>query len=344
MAKKGGQRARQWRAVRMQDVAAHAGVSLMTVSRALREPDKVSERTRAKVEASRKALNYVGSAIAGQLAAGRTRLCGVVLPDLRNPAFALAMQGLSDALGSEFELIVASPQGPEEADEERVMRSLLGYHPAAVVVHGNVRSAAARGMLLRSSIPVAEIGALLHRPVGISIGYSNRAAGRAATQYLLDKGHTRIGFVCAPKRINARAKERWEGYRAALKAKGIAARDELELELELGYGRGGEALATLLSRDPKLEAVFFSGDAWALGALYYCQRQGYEVPGRIAVMGFDDQEQAALVSPALTTIRVPRYEMGAVAGRILRARVMGQQSVEGRRIDLGFEVVARESA
>jgi LacI family gluconate utilization system Gnt-I transcriptional repressor len=314
----------------------------MTVSRAIRLPHMVSASTRAKVEAARAELSYVGSAIAGQLATGRTRLVGVVLPDLRNPAFALAMQGLSDTLGREFELVVASPHGAEEGDEH-VIRSLLGYHPAALVVHGNVRSRAAREMLLQSTIPVVEMGSLLRHPVSCSIGYSNREAGRAATEYLLAKGHRNVGFVCAPMRYNERAKERWQGYRAALRGRGIAPRAELEVEIELGYERGEEAFKLLREREPDLDAVFFTGDPWALGALFYCQRQGIDVPGQVALMGFDDQEQAALVVPALTTIRVPRYEMGAQAGRVLRARLMDLPQAE-TQIDLGFELIERSSA
>jgi LacI family gluconate utilization system Gnt-I transcriptional repressor len=342
MAIKGRTRARRWSSVRMEDVAERAGVSLMTVSRAIRLPHTVSERTRAKVEAARTALSYVGSALAGQLAAGRTRLVGVVLPDLRNAAFALAMQGLSDALGTEFELVVASPHGAAESDE-RVIRSLLGYHPVALVVHGNVRSATARDMLVQSSIPVVEMGSLPKHPVGSAVGYSNRAAGSAATEYLLSKGHRHIGFVCAPMKHNRRAKERWQGHRAALTSHGIAARPELEIETDLGYRRGEEALTLLLQRDPRLDAVFFSGDVWALGALFYCQRQGISVPGQLALMGFDDQEQAGLVAPSLTTIRVPRYEMGAKAGCMLREQ-LASSPARHSRVDLGFELVARESA
>jgi LacI family gluconate utilization system Gnt-I transcriptional repressor len=342
MALKGGTRARRWNPVRMEDVAQRAGVSLMTVSRAIRLPHTVSEGTRAKVEAARAELSYVGSAIAGQLAGGRTRLVGVVLPDLRNAAFALAMQGLSDTLGREFELVVASPHGAEEGDEH-VIRSLLGYRPAALVIHGNVRSREARKILVSSEIPVVEMGSLLRRPVGCSIGYSNREAGEAATEYLLAKGHRTVGFVCAPMRYNERAKERWHGYRAALKRRGIAPRPDLEVEIELGYQRGEEAFKLLRKRERGIDAVFFTGDAWALGALFYCQRQGIEVPRDVALMGFDDQEQAALVVPALTTVRVPRYEMGAQAGRVLRAQLMDLPHGD-TQIDLGFEIIGRSSA
>jgi LacI family transcriptional regulator, gluconate utilization system Gnt-I transcriptional repressor len=329
------------RAVRMEDVAKRAGVSLMTVSRALRFPETVAESTRARIEAASAELSYVGSAIAGQLATGRTRLVAVVLPDLRNPAFALAMQGLSDALGEQFELIVSSAHGAPEG-EERVIRALLGYRPAALVIHGNRHNPETRELLKRASIPVVEIGSLVGRPVNLSVGYSNRSAGKAATEHLLARGYRRLGFVSQSKQRNSRAEERWQGFREALKGAGIEARPELELETELGYARGAKALQELMRQDRHLDAVFFTSDGWALGALFHCQRKGIAVPGQIALMGFDDQELASLTVPALTTIHVPRYEMGWEAGKLLHAQLTGA-SLPRKRLDLGFELIQRET-
>ncbi len=329
------------RVARMEDVARAAGVSLMTVSRALRLPDTVATATRQRIEAVAADLNYVGSALAGQLSTGRTRLVAVVLPDLRNPVFAVAMQGLSDALGESYELVVASAHGGPKG-EARVIRALLGYRPAALVIHGGRHEQETRELLASSGAPVVEMGSLPARPINLSVGYSNRLAGKVATEHLISRGRRRIGFVSQPKRENSRAEERWQGYRTALLDAGIEPCPEIEIESALGFARGAEALSLMRRRDPKLDAVFFTSDGWALGALFHCLRAGIAVPRDIALVGFDDLEIASLAVPSLTTIHVPRYEMGWEAGQLLRAQ-LGGEPIAKRRLDLGFELVVRET-
>lgn len=338
---KASSKSRAPRAARMADVARRAGVSQMTVSRALRFPETVAETTRRRIEVATAELNYVGSALAGQLSTGRTRLVAVVLPDLRNPVFALAMQGLSDALGESYELVVAGAHG-EQKGEERAIRALLGYRPAALVVHGGRHEADTRELLAGAAIPIVEMGSLPSPPIHLSVGYSNRAAGKAATDHLLSRGYKKIGFVSQSKRQNSRADERWQGYRAALTEAGIRPRPELELESELGFARGAQALTLLREREPKLDAVFFTSDGWALGALFHCQRSRIAVPRQIALVGFDDLEASALSVPALTTIHVPRYEMGWEAGCLLRDQLNGK-STSRHRLNLGFELIVRET-
>ncbi|MBV7484623.1 LacI family DNA-binding transcriptional regulator [Bordetella sp. BOR01] len=325
----------------MEHVAQRAGVSLMTVSRALREPSLVAQPTRDRIQDAITELGYVGSAFAVQLASGRTRLVAVLLPDLRNPAFAVEMQGLAEGLGEGLELIVSGVRG-SGTRHDQVARALLGYKPAALVIHGGRHSHEMRELLVRSNVPIVELGSLVARPINIAVGYSNRAAGRVATEHLLQRGYRTIGFVSQSRKDNSRADDRWLGFREALRAAGITPRPELELETSLGYERGAEALKELLCREPKIDAVFFTGDGWALGALFYCQRENISVPGRVAIMGFDDQELASQTVPSLTSIQVPRYRMGWEAGTLLRSQLDGK-APERKRIDLGFKLVHRQT-
>lgn len=321
----------------MEHIAERAGVSLMTVSRAFRSPAQVAQATRDRIAQAANELGYVASAFAAQLASGRTRLIAVVLPDLRNPAFALEIQGLSDGLGDQFDLVFSGENRDAGAS---MIRSLLAYRPVAVVVHGGLHDPQALDLVARHGVPFVELGSLATKALPIAVGYSNRAAGKAATEHLLSRGYRCIAFVSSPKSENRRAAERWVGYRQALKAAGLPVRPELELETTLGYAKGGEAVDELLRREPRLDAVFFTGDGWALGALFHCQRRGIDVPGQLALMGFDDQELAALTAPPLSSVHVPRYEMGFEAGRLLRQQLNGEP-VRKARLDLGFSVVAR---
>lgn len=325
--------------VRMEHIAQRAGVSLMTVSRAFRAPQRVAAATRERIQEAATELGYVGSAFASQLASGRTRLIAVVLPDLRNPAFALEIQGLSDGLGDQFDLVFSGENEAMDPGPRRI-RSLLGYQPAALVVHGGLQDAEALELVARRGVPFVELGSLTGKGQQISVGYSNRAAGKAATEHLISRGYRRIGFVSSRKAGNQRAADRWAGFRAALKAADIAARPDLELETTLGYGKGAEAVDELMRRESKLQAVFFTGDGWALGALFHCQKKGIRVPEQLAIMGFDDQELTSMTVPQLSSVHVPRYEMGYEAGKVLRQALNGSQ-VKRHRLDLGFKVVCR---
>lgn len=327
--------------VRMEDIAERAGVSLMTVSRAFRSPDRVAEATRTRIAKAADELGYVASAFASQLASGRTRLIAVVLPDLRNPAFALEMQGLSDGLGDQFDLVFSGENRSTDAGAHMV-RSLLSYRPAALVVHGGLHDEESLDLIARRGVPFVTLGSLDSKGPSITVGYSNRAAGYQATRHLLSRGYRHIGFLSFAKEKNRRAAERWKGFRQALKAAGIAPRPELELEAPLGYANGAWAVDEMLRIEPALDAIFFTGDGWALGALFHCQRSGIDVPGRLAIMGFDDQELTSLTVPRLSSVHVPRYEIGLEAGKMLKRQLNGETLAEPK-LDLGFSVVARDT-
>jgi LacI family gluconate utilization system Gnt-I transcriptional repressor len=311
----------------------------MTVSRAFRAPQRVAAATLERIQEAASELGYVGSALASQLASGRTRLIAVVLPDLRNPAFALEIQGLSDGLGDQFDLVFSGENEATDAAPRRI-RSLLGYQPAALVVHGGLHDAESLELVARRGVPFIELGSLTGKGQHISVGYSNRAAGKAATEHLIGRGYRHIGFVSSRKADNQRAADRWAGFRAALKSARIAPRVDLELETTLGYGKGAEAVDELMRRERRLQAIFFTGDGWAVGALLHCQRAGIQIPKHLALMGFDDQELTSMTQPQLSSVHVPRYEMGYQAGMLLRQTLNGTP-VERSKLDLGFKVVCR---
>jgi LacI family gluconate utilization system Gnt-I transcriptional repressor len=163
------------------------------------------------------------------------------------------------------------------------------------------------------------------------------------TEWLLSRGYQRIGFVSAPVRHNDRAAERRRGYRTALRAAGLSPRPEWEIERAHGVAEGAAAVAALLGRKQRLDAIFCAGDVWAIGALFECRRRGIRMPDDLAVVGFDGQAITAQTVPPLTTVQVHRYEMGLQAAELLLDRLAGQP-VAGRKLDLGYELVVRESA
>jgi LacI family gluconate utilization system Gnt-I transcriptional repressor len=328
--------------VRIQDVARHAGVSPMTVSRALREPDKVSEAMRRRVEESVSAIGYLPNRIAGSLSSSRSNVVGLIVPSLRNSLFANTVQGISDVLrGAGHQLMIAD-SGYSLAEEEAAIAAMLAQRVCALVLHNTRHTARARSLIARAGVPVVEIGTLAADPLDMNVSYSNVAAAKAMTMHLARRGYETIALVTLPLADNDRSIERRAGYLEALAELGRAADPRLMLELPGGIGSGAEAVTRLSELTPRADAIFFAGDVLAVGAVFECQRRGWPVPGRLAIASFDDVDILRDMHPAVTSVRLPRHEIGRRSAEVLLDRVQGRAQ-EPVRIDLGFEIVQRES-
>ena len=337
-----GNRART-SSVRMEDVARRARVSTTTVSRALRTPGKVSYLTRRRVVRAMRETGYVQNLVAGSLASNRTNVIAAIVPSLDHPAWGKAIAATAEVLRANgFHLLIGEGSF-SIAEEEDLIEAFLGRRPDGILLHGRHHSPRAMRLLRGAGIPIVELGELKGRPLDMVASFSNFDAGKALTSYLLDRGYKRIGMVSLPRQVNQRHYQRWRGYRAALRERRRAGVDSLTVETTLDYRKGAEALLALLDRAPHTDAVFFTNDVLAAGALFECSRRGWSVPGRIAVAGFGDQAIASEVVPALTTVHIPREEIGALAGRMLLDRANGK-TVLPKVVDVGFRVVKRESA
>ncbi|HEY1325322.1 MAG TPA: LacI family DNA-binding transcriptional regulator [Casimicrobiaceae bacterium] len=327
---------------RLVDVANAAGVSTMTVVRVLRDPGKVAAQTRARVERVLRKTGYTPDLVARGLASKRSGLIGAIVPLLTNSLIAEIMQGLSDALAVDGLHLLIGASGFSAGEEEALARAFLSRRVDALYLTGVIHTPATLRMLRQAGIPVVEGGNLTARPIDMLVGYSNVDAGRVVTRHLLDRGHVPVGYIGAHPRDNDRARDRRRGYELALEAAGMEADAALCVETTLDIDAGASAMAELLDRRPDVRGVFCSADAMAVGALFECQRRALAIPGRIAIAGFDDVPIAGQVVPGLTTLRVPRYDIGRRAGDMIRAR-LAQQAIAQRVVDTGFEFVQRES-
>src|SRR5262249_54192221 len=216
-----GRNGKPRRRARLSDVASRAGVSAVTVSRALRKPEMVSEDVRRRIDAAVRELGYVRNYLASALASSRTHLIGVVVPSLTNGVFVDYLRALHDAfLPAGFQVLVLNSRYSAE-EEERAIATLLGHHAEAMIVAGIDQTERSRRLLEGSGIPVVQTMELADRPIDINIGLSQHDAGFAATRYLLDLGHRKIAHIAA--RIDFRARRRMEGYQHAMAAAGIPA-------------------------------------------------------------------------------------------------------------------------
>ena len=325
---------------RMEDVARLAGVSMITVSRVLNTPDKVAPATRRKIEAAIRKTGYMPNLTAGSLASSKSRIIAAIVPTIDNSIFAETVRGLSETLAAGGYQLLLGQTGYDEAAEESLVAAFLGRRADGIVLTGARHSRLTVRRLKGAGIPVVETWDLSVAPIDMVAGFSNIGAGCAMAQHLLSKGYRRFGLAGGD---DDRTHARRDGFAAALKGTRGASLVTNLITSGRSYSGGREALTQLLKQDAKLDAVFFSNDALAVGALMECRRRGLQVPGDIAIAGFADLDIAAEIEPALTTVRVRSRHIGEEAARMLLLRLSGQ-AVNVPVRDVGFTIVERASA
>ncbi len=323
------------------DVAAQAGVSPITVSRALREPARVSEPLRKRIAAAVQALDYVPDLHARALASARTNVVGVIIPSLTNSVFADVLRGIHDrAEKTDLQVQFANTRYAQ-LEEERLIRLFLSQSPAGLILAGIDQTPAAAKMLREAELPIVQIMELGPEPFDMMVGLDQFAAGRAMTEHLLAAGYRRI--ACLAARLDPRSNRRMAGYRAVMAERGL---DDDSLVVQTtapsSVRVGCELLREIMAQCPDVEAVFCNNDDVALGALFECQRMGIAVPERLAIAGFNDFEMSAAAEPPITSMATERYEMGVTAMDMIAQTIAGEPPEE-KVVDLGFHLCARAS-
>jgi len=329
--------------VRLVEVATLAGVSTMTVSRALRRPEQVSPATLSAVQRAVAQLGYLPDSAASALATGRSRIVAAILPTLMNSVYASTVHGLASVLrGAGYELMIGD-SGYDLSTEAALVRSFLGRRVDALVLTGVEHDEATLALLARHEVPVVEMWDLTTRPIDMVVGFSNVSAGREAGRFFAAQGRRRWAFLGSSPQREGRSGKRLRGLNEAARAARVPAPVTAFVEDGMSPAAGYAAVKSLLKARPLPDALFCANDALATAALRAIADQGIAVPAAVAVLGFGDFDVAAHTSPALTTIRIPGREIGERAAGALLAPLDG----DGRptlRVDLGFEIVRRESA
>jgi LacI family gluconate utilization system Gnt-I transcriptional repressor len=329
--------------VRLVEVARAAGVSSMTVSRALRHPEQVAPDTLHAVRRAVAELGYLPHGSASALASSRSRVVAAILPTLMNSVYASTVHGLASVLRSAGYELMIGDSGYDLQAEAGLVRSFLGRRVDALVLTGVEHSDETRSLLARHDLPVVEIWDLGARPIDMAVGFSNVAAGRAAGRHLAALGRRQWAFVGTPAAREGRSGRRLRGLREAAREAGAHVPLTAFVADGMSAADGHAVVVALLRERPDVDALFCANDALATAALRAAADLGRAVPGRLAVVGFGDFDVAAYTRPALTTVRIPGRAIGERAGRALLDRLDGATS-HPVRIDVGFDVVARESA
>lgn len=328
--------------VRLVEVARAAGVSSMTVSRALRSPDKVAPATLRAVQRAVARLGYLPHGSASALASSRSRIVAAIVPTLMNSVYASTVHGLSSVLRPAGYELMLGDSGYDTGVEAALVKSFLGRRVDAIVLTGVEHAPDTRALLARHGVPVVEIWDLTRRPIDMVVGFSNVAAGREAGRHLAARGRRHWGFVGTPPGRQDRSGKRLKGLREAARAAAAAEPVTAFVADGMSAAEGRAAVGALLAAHPAVDALFCANDALATAALRAAADRGRAVPDDLAVLGFGDFDVAAHTRPALTTIRIPGQAIGRRSGEALLGRLGGAPPRAGP-LDLGFEIIERET-
>lgn len=316
-------------AVTIQSVAEEAGVSPATVSRVFNDTAPVEESTRERILEVADRLGYVPNATARSLSTRQTRTIGVLLPFLTGEYFPEVIRGLDQAARDHNRFLLLSSSHHTSDDFKRALRSMYGRVDGLVLMLPQLAAAEFQEHL-PSEIPVVLLNCAPggHRFSVLSI--DNHEGGRLATLHLIENGHERIGIITG-ELSNFDARERLGGYHAAMEAAGLPRSDDWIASGEFTRESGREGIRRLMDADPSPTAVFVSNDYMAMGAIRALQEDGYDVPGDISLVGFDNLPSAEHFTPSLSTVDARMVDLGTEAISMLMELTDDENASEASR-------------
>lgn len=306
----------------LKEVAKYAKVSITTVSRVMNEADKVNPETRERVQRVMRELDYQPNRVAQRLrtSKGQSKLLGLIIPDIQNQFYSSIVRGVEDvAYGKDYAVILCNSD--ENPTKERFYLDVLQSESVDGVILPPIHqySKVVEG-LIESGVPVVCVDRKLVREAVDTVVVNNEKGGYLAVKHILDFGHKRIAILTSSSQFSS-FDERLTGYKNALKDHNIALDDELIKEgdprsTESAYLFTKELLR--LSNPPT--AIFATNNLMTLGVLEAVHEEQLNVPDDISIVGFDDMPWARAISPPLTVIKQPGYEMGRRATELLFQR------------------------
>ncbi|MBP2170866.1 LacI family gluconate utilization system Gnt-I transcriptional repressor [Erwinia toletana] len=328
------------RAPTLDDVARAAGLSAMTVSRALNTPQRVRPATVTKVLAAVTATGYIPNALAGGLASSKSRLIALVVPQINNPMFVDTIQALNDALAQRGYTLLLCVTGYSETTEADSVATILARRPDGIVLTGIHHTQALKRVIMQAAVPVVEIWDMTPTPLDMLVGFSHEKAGHCLGNFLAQKGYSRPALIWTDDR---RGRLRKQGVIESFYQHGITISAEISVPLPASLQLGREALAALLDNQTGCDVIVCSSDTLAQGAIMETQARQLSVPQQLAVSGFGDLAFAAWNQPAITTVHIDRAAIGRTAATLLADRIAGLE-IAAPIIDIGFTMVERDSA
>ncbi|WP_208663128.1 ribose operon transcriptional repressor RbsR [Kosakonia sp. MUSA4] len=327
----------------MKDVARAAGVSTSTVSHVINKDRFVSDAVREKVETAIKTLNYAPSALARSLKINQTRTIGMLITASTNPFYSELVRGVERSCFERgYSLVLCNTEGDEQRMNSNLETLMQKRVDGLLLLCTETHQPSQEIMQRYPSIPTVMMDWAPFNGDSDLIQDNSLLGGDMATQYLINKGFTRIACITGPL-DKTPARLRLEGYREAMMRAGLTIREGDEIESDFEFGGGFDAMQALLAMSERPQAVFIGNDAMAVGAYQALYQAGLKIPQDMAIVGYDDIELARYMTPPLTTIHQPKDELGELAIDVLIHRI-AEPGLQQQRLQLTPILMVRGSA
>lgn len=325
----------------MRDIAREARVSMSTVSHVLNGTRFVSPELRQRVLEAAERLGYRHNALARSLRTKRSHTLALVIPDITNPYYPEIARGVlqvADAAGY-VTVLCSSDRNP--AKEVAILRALESRRVDGIIFNPSGFYPDQVSVLKSLRIPLVLLGSRVNDPA-FDLVLTNPRGAYEPVSYLIALGHRRIGFIGGLHEISPRPRK-YTGYVEALRDAGLPVNDDLITQGNYSQEAGYENARRLLSLLKPPTAIFAANDLMAIGAMVAVREAALAIPEDVSVIGFDDIPQASITTPRLTTVVVPKYEMGRTAAELLLRRIENP-SAPFESVVLPHTLIVRESS
>jgi LacI family transcriptional regulator len=330
--------------VTLKDIAKEMGVSITTISRALNNKNDISPLTKERILRVIKQRGYTLNAVARGLKIKRTETIGIVITDISDPFFAPVVKGVEKTAQQEGYHVILCDTDEDYQIEKEAIRTLIEKRVDGLLITPTQTNYQDIVELKRKKLPFV----LLARHFDFELLETNYVStddvkgAFSVTTFLIEKGHGRILFVNGPSYISS-AKERLAGYKRALLEAGV----EIDESLIRGGGikkeDGYRIMKEELEKSSRFTAVFAYSDFVALGIIEALKEANYKIPQDIAVVGYDDIDIGSFLEAPLTTMRIPKYDLGVEGFKLLKKRMAGEVG-SSQKVILPTELIVRKSA
>ncbi|KIN10324.1 LacI family DNA-binding transcriptional regulator [Vibrio mytili] len=323
----------------LQDIAEHVGVTKMTVSRYMRNPDSVAEKTREKIASAIETMGYIENRAPAMLSKSSSKAIGILLPSLSNQIFASFVQGIEMVTKANGYETLLAHFSYDELEEERKIASLLSYQVDGLILTESHHTQRSVQMIKNSGIPVVETMELPENPIDMAVGLDHEDASYCVVKRMLGSGKRTIAYFGA--RLDTRTQLRMRGYDRAMTEAGLEPKHVLTGE-HSSFSLAHDLLARALETYPNLDGVFCTNDDIAIGTILSAQQRGIQIPQQLAVVGYNALDIGQTISPKLTSVDTPRLEIGKKSAELLIARLKGE-APSTLVVDMGYDITAGES-
>ena len=312
--------------ITLNDVARHADVSAMTVSKVIRNTGRISTKTYERVHEAIAHLGYVPNRLAGSLKQEQSSLVGVIIPSVHNIIFAELLSGINQVLHARgLNTMITTSEFNGDVERELVL-TLLSWKPSGLILTGGItRSTSLTKILAAQKCPIIQLWDNDEPGFDVSIGFSHLEAGKMMAEHFLERGYKNIAYVGTERYRDISASHRLKGFQDRLAKAGLKIKTVIFEEDVQQPRTGREATRQLMEKYPETDAIFYHNDTIASGGIAYLYHNGYQIPSQVAVAGFNGISLLNSIEFKMTTIDVERFNVGILAGESLIELMDGKE-------------------